>query len=216
VVKKHERVENKTPTSCCSVKKGVVAKPPVFLQCEYSAQERENVSRRSVTKIPLVKPLSGFLQRVGHQNVHDKVLATNTDKTPLVTFARSKCIEPKDNKVSAAWDHHQALSASRNKDANKYKVLSAIFTNQYIVPDDAVSRLYYDPDVDDEDAFPPATIAVFENCFDGIDIDLEETDDESSFSSSASVQGSTYSKTVPSDYPPSYLHFDLDPLTLPC
>jgi hypothetical protein len=206
VLQRENRVQENAPVSRRSIKKPPVIKPPPgFLQREHHVQDKAHVSRRSVQKPPVDKPVV-VLQRAGHQNVPDKVSATNTDKAPPGFFTKSKCTEPEADKVSAAWAHHQALSAIRNE--NAYKIPAVIFTNPFIVPDDAVSRLYYDPDIDDEDALPPATIAVLENFFDGIDSDLEETDDESSLSSAALEQDFFYSKTVPADYSPSYLHFD--------
>jgi hypothetical protein len=207
VLQREQCVQEKTPASRRSVTKHPVIKPPPgFLQREHHAQDESPVSHPSVQKTPVVKPVAVLQPRAGHPNIHDKVPTANTDKTSPGFFTKSKGVEPEADKVSAAWAHYQALSASQNENANT--IPSVIFTNEYVVPDDAVSRLYYDPDIDDDDALPPATIAVLENFFDGIDSDLEETDDESSFSSSASEQDFFYSKTVPADYSPSYRHFD--------
>jgi hypothetical protein len=162
----------------------------VILRREDRVQEKAP----AVKKTPVVKPVV-VLQR--DHRVQDKV-----PFRPGFS-AMAKCFVPKDDKVWAAWAHRQALSASLNKNANK--IPSVIFTNQYIVPDDAVSCLYDNADIDDEDALPPATIAVLEFFFDG----LESDDDESSWSSwssSASEQDDFYCKTLPADDVPLYVH----------
>jgi hypothetical protein len=105
-----------------------------------------------------------------------------------------KCEHVLVDKVSvlAAWAHRNALSASCNE--NKNMIPLVIFTN-YVTPEDAVSVLYDNADVDDEDALPPATIAVLEHFFDGMESDYDTHDEDEDEDSSDSV--------APSDYWPS-------------
>jgi hypothetical protein len=103
-------------------------------------------------------------------------------RVPVHVHVEDKVVLP------AEWANHHARYASFNKNRNENKnmIPLVIFTNYYITPDDAVSVLYDNADVDDEDALPPATIAVLEHFFDGIESDYDdyesdEPDDDISY-----------------------------------
>jgi hypothetical protein len=151
---------NERPVSLLSIKESRVQ---AEVKCEHVADNRVHCD-----SLDEIDP-----------NIPSFIFIVKKSRKPAV-----KHVHVEDQALTAEWANHNARYASFNKsmneNENKNKIPSVIFTN-YITPDDAVSVLYDDIDVDDEECLPPATIAVLEHLFfDCIESDCDdyESDDD--------------------------------------